>query len=260
MQPVCSSRPSFRDPVWLLFIPPLFGRCWLLWQSALFASWLSLSGSLLIMLLLASITWRIAASLASVAQLSERGTERLTVMSTLGALAPPLFFVPAETISSPQHNVWLLLIFPLTPNSLAPLALDIARTSILMINAVSILYAIGNCFVSIWHTNTVMQRVHCLTALPLSYSGGIILLSLVAFILHIPMFVQYYMLSLLVLALPFFTAALFATPYMLTQWQAEQHKTTPARNAVPLHICMLALIAIYFVSQLYTYIATNLTK
>jgi hypothetical protein len=181
-------------------------------------------------------------------------------MSTLGALAPPLFFVPAETISSPHDNVWQQLIIPLTRSGSTPLTLDIARMSILMINAISILYALGSCLVNIWHTNTVMERVRRLTTLPLVYSAGVILLSLVASVLHAPTLAQYYLLSLLVLALPFFTAALFTTPYMLTQWQAEQHKKPQPRHTIPIHICMLAIIAIYFVSQLYIYIATDLTK
>jgi hypothetical protein len=113
---------SFRkcfDPVWLLFVPPLIARAFLLMRISTNAE-TPATGDIaiayfLLLLLLVVLTWYVAGELAIRARLSERGTERFMVMSALGALAPPFVVALAESfwelnfIASLVVLLWLIL-------------------------------------------------------------------------------------------------------------------------------------------------------
>lgn len=250
MQVLRSSLPSFRDPVWLLFVPPLLGRGWLLLKYDAPALWTAFVFALLILFGSAFLTWLCAALLARSAGLSERGRERFTVMSTLGALALPLAFALKESLI--WRSSMSLRAFTL-PTTQMPFAVNCVRSGILLILALAIFLAVGSCLLAKPLRSTILRRLFLLTRWPLVCSIGICLLYIASYALNMPGVLQQNALFLLAFALPFFIAALFTTPYMLTAWYHERGITLTSQRTIALHVTMLVLVALYFGGQLYTY-------
>ncbi|GCF08712.1 hypothetical protein [Dictyobacter arantiisoli] len=96
MKQFFSLRDRLQLPLWLCIIL-LIGalvRVWLLINIPAFtayAFWSQSLPALLLSLCLVGLTWLFAGQLADRARLSTRGKERLMVMSTLSAAAPPLY-------------------------------------------------------------------------------------------------------------------------------------------------------------------------
>lgn len=247
-----STLPPLRDPVWLLFLPPLLGRAWLLYRINAFGSPISVTITLLLMLLLAALGWSGAALLARHAYLSERPRERFMVMTTLGTLAPPLPLALLESSGWNQNFSWITLLLPAPSTSWI---LNAAQTYTLVIPLLALVFIFRSSLMSLVDpTDPIFTYPRKLTALPLAWSGAALLLALMLYTVHAPSMLTHSALALAMLSLPFFPAALFILPYLLTEWSEKRSQRFAPRIRVALHIAMLAIIALYFLSQLYIYI------
>ncbi|GLV53605.1 hypothetical protein KDH_04570 [Dictyobacter sp. S3.2.2.5] len=242
------SRDSvrYRPPIWLvvLLILGLLVRLYTLGLAQDHLNGSFWSGSLLpllLSLLAILLTWHVAASLARYAELSERGAERFTVMSTLLMVAPPLAILMLQLsswLTSASALVLLALLFTLQR------------------------WQQSKRSVPIWH-HPIPRRLYTLTSLPLLYTSCVALLYAGFYLLHT---LPHPSLSIIItdmftLSWPYTIGAFFALPYLITQYRQERaflhgrRTTNPGTPAtVVFHVAMLIIIAIYSVTQLYTYI------
>ncbi|GHO46281.1 hypothetical protein [Ktedonospora formicarum] len=236
-------------PIWLLFLLAFAARTWLLHGSHGPASLGAYLGSLLLVVVIGIITWLGALGLAKMARLSRRGEERFMVMSTLGAL------LPAPPLAVRESIGWR------GPNSLLALSLPpaggysyIASLIVLFISCFALLVAIGACISNFWLKQFIITHLRRLTIFPLVYCFITFIVVLVINSLSIVPDTQRYVEVLMGMALPFFLAALFTTPYMLTQWYEERQVAQSVTIRIVFHIAMLILISLYFCSLLIFYV------
>ena len=248
-----STLPPLRNPVWLLFIPLLLGRAWLLYRLNAFDSPTSLTITLLLMLLLAALGWCGAALLARHAYLSERPRERFLVMTALGTLAAPLPLALLESSGWNQNFSWITLLLP-APS--ASWILNAAQTYTLVIPLLALVFIFRSSLMSLVDpTDPIFTYPRKLTALPLAWSGAALLITLILYTVHAPSMLTHSALALAMLSLPFFPATLFTLPYLLTERSKKRGHPFVPRIHATLHIAMLTIIALYFLSQLYIYYA-----
>jgi hypothetical protein len=117
----------------------------------------------------------------------------------------------------------------------------------------------GSCLLTIRYAHPVLTCLRRLTILPLVYSICMTAIILLTHTLHGSFLVQHTLAALLVLALPFLLASLFAIPYILTHCYEQQARPIPSSHKIVLHIGMLVLITIYFSGQFSTYIIIALS-
>lgn len=247
MKRIGNSGSILRPPAWLiaLLILSLLVRLgWLgFTQGRLNGSFWGVNLlPLLLSLLSIPITWYLAASQASYAELSKRGAERFTVMSTLLMVAPPL------PILTQQRSSWFTGV-----SALALLALLAALQGWQK----QARYSIEN------RHQSIQRRLYRLTSLPLLCTACVALLYAGLYLLqglsHPSLLVVTS--DLFVLGWPYTIGAFFALPYLITQYRQErallrgEQTTNPGTTTtVVLHVAMLIIISIYFITQLYTYI------
>lgn len=248
-----STLPPLRNPVWVLFIPPLLGRAWLLYRLNAFSSPLSVTITLLLMLLLAVLGWCGAALLVGHAHLSERPRERFPVMTALGMLAAPLPLVLLESAGWNWNFAWITL---LLPNTSTPLPLNLARICILAVPTLALLFILWSWLARIFNpTHLLFSYPRKLATLPLAWSGTVLLLALILYAAHAPSMFTQGAVALAMVVLPFIPATLFILPYILTEWSEKRGQPFAPPIRVTLHVAMLAIIVLYFLSQLYIYSA-----
>lgn len=248
-----STLPPLRDPVWLLFIPPLIGRAWLLYRLHAVSSPISVTITLLLMLLLAVLGWCGAALLARHAYLSERPRERFLVMTTLGTLAAPLPLILMESAGWNLQFSWITL---LLPNTSMPLPFTLAHTWVLVVPTLALLLILWSWLARVFNpTHPLFSYPRKLATLPLAWSSATLLLALILRLAHAPSVLTHGALALATLALPIFPAALFILPYILIEWDEKRGQAFTPRIRVTLHVVMLTVIALYFLSQLYIYVS-----
>ncbi|GHO60989.1 hypothetical protein [Ktedonobacter robiniae] len=248
-----STLPPLRNPVWLLFVPPLLGRAWLLYRLHALNLPVSLTITLLLILLLAALGWCSAALLARHAHLSERPRERFLVMTTLGTLAAPLPLALLERVGWDINFAWITL---LLPDLSTPWLLNFAHLCVLLVPFLALAFIIRSWLISLIDPkHSILTCLRRLTALPFALGGAMFLLALTLYRLHAATMFTHGALALAMLALPFILAALFILPYLLTEWSEKRGQSLSPRVRVALHIAMLVVIALYFLSQLYIYYA-----
>jgi len=248
---VHSFRSSLFKPVWLLFIPSLLIRSWLLFCIYPYISFQQVLLSTALLIVLTVVTWYVASQLAHTARLSAHGAERFTVMSTLAMLTPPINVALQETLTWKQIAYWTTassktkLTMPTILNTLSAAT----NICILIIAVVSFLFAL---IIFIWRSKQkqlLFSQIRMLTAIPLLYSGCSACLIIIATLLRYPIpFLQ----TLCWLACPFLIASLFTTPYVLTQYTEQRIMHLP--HSLKLHIAVICVMLLFFCSQFYGYI------
>ncbi|GCE09776.1 hypothetical protein [Dictyobacter aurantiacus] len=234
-----------RPPIWLVVLLTLGLIVRLGWlafvQDRLNGSlWSGGLLPLLLSVLSILLTWHIAASLTRYAELSERGAERFTVMSTLLMVAPPL------AILTLQLSSWL--------SSASTLVL-------LMLLALLQRWQQSRRSVPTWQ-HPIPRRLYRLTSLPLFCATLVALLYAGFYVL--PVFPHtsglIIITDLFALGWPYTIGAFFTLPYLITQYRQERtllHNrqiSDPGTSAtVVFHVAVLILIGTYFIIQLYIY-------
>lgn len=253
MHYLSSTLPPLRNPVWLLFIPPLLGRVWLLYRLNVYSSPVSLTITLLLMLLLSALGWCGAALLARHAMLSERPRERFLVMTALGMLAAPLPLALLESSGWSMNFAWITL---LLPGLSTPWLLNFAHLCVLLVPLLALVFIIRSWLISLIDPkHPILASLRRLTELPLAWGGVMFLLALTLYRVHAATMFTHGALALAMLALPFIPAALFIIPYLLPEWSERRGQSLSPGIRITLHIAMLVVIALYFLSQLYIYSA-----
>ena len=232
-----------RPPTWLvvlLTLGLLVRLGWLGAQGRLNGSfWSGNLLPLLLSLLSILLTWYVAASRTRYAELSERGIERFTVMSTLLMVAPPF------PILTQQLSSWLT-----SASALVLLALLSALQR----------WQQARHSVAIWH-HPILRRLYKLTSLPLLCTACIALLYAGSYLLHgfSHPSLSTIITDLFTLGWPYTIGAFFALPYLITQYRqertllhGEQAILSRTPQTIALHVTMLIIIGLYFITQLYT--------
>jgi hypothetical protein len=258
-------RRFVPSPIWALFVPPLFGRFFLLARTMIgtdsLAEGIYYELNVVLWVTLVILTGYVASRLAVKAGLSERGHERFTVMAMLSAITPPIGIAVAE-FSGTVHLIvsqllllgLLLYIFQLLPVWKRKQLDRPDRPGFIMQTR---------------RIHPIFIRLYKLISLPLLLCGTLAIISQFALMFGGTTSAQTGFIAALAIAIPFCIAASFTLPYMITQQQRIQRQeeqnrreqdsiTTasqkPTRGVVILHIAFLAVIGLYFGGQIYSYI------
>jgi hypothetical protein len=166
---------------------------------------------------------------------------------------------------------WLTLIFPEWP--MTPLSL--AQLWAVVVCSCAMLLAIGSAFLSFCWQHPLFLQLRKLVGVSLLFCGALVALGALVGITHVALDSYIYFLLAFALIIPVCNAAFFALPYMITkpyperlvQQGQEHHSSDPpverevrhgARKII-LHAMFLAILGLYFWSQLCTYMFTGST-
>ncbi|GHO99782.1 hypothetical protein KSF_098300 [Reticulibacter mediterranei] len=165
---------------------------------------------------------------------------------------------------------WLALSIPEWHTEALAL-LPLAQLWVVVVCMCGLLLALGSTFLSFWWHHRLFLQLSKLVGGVLLFCGALAGVGALTWIMHIAPDGYIYILQAFALMIPVCNAAFFALPYMITEHHtkrlAQQTSSTQSSGLLVekginygaiLHATFLAILSLYFCSQLSTYIVTGL--